>query len=428
MSLREIQIKLAPHEKLLRKLAMGAAVIAVLASWIPPMFKARGDFVNHWEFGRRLVAGEFIYANGLNLPYPPFWALFFAPLSMLPQRVAMPLFFIAGFAALVALFAILVSLTKKGFAAKPQSTFWIITAILVVLSRFVLRDLADSGANFVIVAATWGGIYYFIRGKKIAGGALLGFAIALKCTPLLFAGYFFLKRQWSAVFWTLAFAIMFFLSPIVVMGQKSYSEHMAYWKSTIVAGVSQKDPSVGVLGKDELANKSLRPMLARYLMQLPADHPGRARVKGYVDFLRLSSATANIIVKLVTYGSFLVIIGLFILRGAGMDSPVLLWECSIMSILMLLYSPITWGQHCVALIPAAYFIALRLDTGKPVARWIRWTLWAVVLLFLIVNRSILGGAISDLAESCHFITFCLIVIVAVSLAFWKEARNLPTES
>jgi hypothetical protein len=99
-----------------------------------------------------------------------------------------------------------------------------------------------------------------------------------------------------------------------------------------------------------------------------------------------------------------------------------------MNILMLLYSPITWGQHCVALIPAVYFICARYSTGKPVPRWITGTMAGVVFIFITVNRSIIGTTLSDLAESYHVITICMIALVAVSLAFWHEVKNSPAES
>ena len=206
------------------------------------------------------------------------------------------------------------------------------------------------------------------------------------------------------------------------------SKHISFWKGNVLAGVTQKDPSIGVLGPDELANKSLRPMLARYLMQLPADHPGRFPGAAHIDFLRLPPATANLIIKIVTLGSFLIIVWLFVRSPADLRSPAILWECAVMSILMLLYSPITWGEHCVALIPAVYLVCLRFSTGKPVPRWIKRTMAAVVFLLILVNRSLLGTWFSELAESYHFITFCMIALAAVSLAFWGKRGKSPTRT
>ena len=46
----------------------------LLTQWTITIIKPRGDFLNHREFGRRFLAHEFLYANGMNVPYPPAWA------------------------------------------------------------------------------------------------------------------------------------------------------------------------------------------------------------------------------------------------------------------------------------------------------------------------------------------------------------------
>src|SRR5262245_19697770 len=96
---------LKSHQKFWQRAAIAtlAIVLAIQASRL--VGKARGDFNLHWELGRRLVAGEFIYhdseagqrlrASGetdvdrpLDHPYPPFWALAHAPLTFMPMNVA----------------------------------------------------------------------------------------------------------------------------------------------------------------------------------------------------------------------------------------------------------------------------------------------------------------------------------------------------
>ena len=183
-----------------------------------------------------------------------------------------------------------------------------------------------------------------------------------------------------------------------------------------------------MLGPDDLGNKSLRPMLARYLMQLPPEHPGRFGGAAYVDFLRLPPQTANLIIKLATLASGIAVVWLFARSPAGVNAPGFLWECAIINILMLLFSPITWGEHCVALIPAAYLIALRFASGKPVRCWIQWKTAVIAFILIVVNRSIIGLWLSELAESYHIITFCIIGLAAVSFALWSESGKLAAPS
>ena len=403
-----------------------AAVVAAIVMAL--CIKPRGDFLLHLEFGRRLLHGEFLYANGMHIPYPPFWAMLFAPFSLLPPRVALPLFFAVGFLSLVALIRVVLQLALPHFSADKKQRAVIVAAVLLVLVRFVQRDLVDGGENLFLSALTWCGIWFIVRRKPLPGGALLGLAIALKCTPLLFTGYLVLKRQWGAALSTVAFAAVFFVSPALIQEPKSYAEHIAFWKNNIVTGLSQKDPSVGVLGPLELHNKALKPMLTRFLMRLPDGHPGRFPGAAHIDFLRLTPQATDVIIKIITLLSGLGVAWLFSRSSRELEGVSLIWECAIIGLLMLLFSPITWGQHCVAVIPAAVLIGLRLCSGKPAPRWIVWSLGIVAAVFIFLNRSIIGFAPSELLESYHIITFCLLSLVAVAFAFWSEGEKSAAAS
>ena len=402
------------HQARVRSLVTGLAAVVVLVQWIATMLKPRGDFSQHWEFGRRFLAGEYLYAGGLDVPYPPFLAMAYAPLSLLPLRVAKPVLFVFAIAALTAVVWILNTLSKRSLPLSHERLFWVVAATLLVASRFVLRDFADAGQNLVLLGLTWCGIYLWSLGRTVLAGASLGLAIALKCTPALFVLYFAWKRQWKVAGTALLFALTFTLAP--ALGQTSYAAHMQTWFDTVAQGVLQSNPSIGVLGPEELQNKSLHPALARYLMHLPPEHPGRFQGAGYVDFLNLPPRVAGIIIKVVMLFLLAAIAWLFRRPLDRRDDPALAWECAAVSLLMLLYSPITWGQHCVATIPALYLVIRSIATGHKFSHWMVWTLGLVGFLLLIANRSILGRDLSLLLESYHFLTLSVMALLIVVLS------------
>jgi hypothetical protein len=100
---------------------------------------------------------------------------------------------------------------------------------------------------------------------------------------------------------------------------------------------------------------------------------------------------------------------------------------------MLLFSPITWGQHCVAVIPACYFIsALFLARGQ-FPRWMVALLGVYILFVVVLSRDLVGRAHSLLLASYHVETFSILILLALviaaarmSLAEVKPAR--PGES
>jgi len=95
------------------------------------------------------------------------------------------------------------------------------------------------------------------------------------------------------------------------------------------------------------------------------------------------------------------------------DDPALVWECATVSLLTLLYSPITWGQHCVAAIPGFYLVIPSIASGRQLPRWTQWTLGVITFLVLFTNRSIIGRDLSLLLESNHLVTLSLVALLAV---------------
>lgn len=372
-----------------------------------------GDFKLHWEFGRRFLAGEFLYRGGHHLPYPPFWAMAHAPIALLPLPIAKALLFPLGVATVFFLLRLLrVMAESAGLLARPQA-FWAATLALVLAGRFVIRDLAELGVNTELVALTWLAIFLWRRGRDLPAGISLGLAIALKCTPAIFAGYFLWKRQWRMFAFSTLAALTFTLAPILWQGPMLYRQHMSFWLGNAWQGFGNPDPSRGVLGPEPVQNMALRPSLARYLMHLPADHPGRPSSSLYLDVLHFSPVAAGWVIK----GVLLLLLVWFLWwtrKAIGTrEAPRSLWECAALSILMLLFSPITWGQHCVALIPACYLISAAWLGRHQLPRWMLVLLGTYIVIVPILSRDVVGRNAALLLASYHLETLAIVGLLVV---------------
>jgi len=82
---------------------------------------------------------------------------------------------------------------------------------------------------------------------------------------------------------------------------------------------------------------------------------------------------------------------------------------------MILYSPISWGQHCVAAIPAVYLIVRSFISRQPQPCWLIWLFGLAAFILIIVNRSIIGRDPSVLLESYHLVTWSLIILLGILL-------------
>lgn len=425
------RIAASARESRWRRFVGSAGILVLLACAFRAIVRATdGDFKLHWEFGRRFLAGDFLYAGGMHLPYPPFWAMAHAPAALVPMPVAKALLFPVGVAALIILLRILRALARPAFHLHRRRAFWVATLTLLLASRYVIRDMAELGVNTALVALTWLAIYLWTHRRDFLGGMTLGLAIALKCTPAIFVGYFLWKRQWRMFAITCAAALLFTLAPILWQGPAAYRDHMATWSANAWRGFGNEDPSVGVLGPEPLQNMALRPALARYLMRLPAGHPGRAPHSLYFDVFNLTPAAAGRVIKAML---FVLLAGfLWWSRRAvvSRQDPRLRWEFAALAILMLLFSPITWGQHCVAVLPACYFVAALFVARGGLPCWMLTLLAAYILFVPVLSRDVVGRDLAILLASYHVETLAIIGMLAVVMGCARihASAMKPTDS
>jgi len=402
-----------------------AGIAAFLIQWTRLILSADqppGDFKLHWELARRMLEGEFIYAGGLDNPYPPFWGLAHIPFVTFSVTTAQCIAFPMFAAALAALFWTLNRLTRDRITLDHKTLFWVGAIPTLLAARFLIRDMLECGVNLALVALSWFAVYLWTRHRDRLAGLVLGLAIALKCTPALFLVYFAWKRQWKMLSSTLVAATAFTLSPVCWMGPTEFARAGDFWYRHSIRGLTSEDPSLGVLGQEHFQNISLRSSLGRFLMHIPPGHKARVEHPLYVDVLTLDPATAERLIQCM-----LLALGLVTLLqmqpqvdDRGADS--VLWECAIVSLLTLLYSPITWGQHCVAAIPALYLIMRTTFSQRMMPKWMEQLLLLYIGLVLVLNRAVIGQDLSRLLDSYHVTTWCLMGLLMICLGYHSRTQ------
>ncbi|MGH7192609.1 MAG: hypothetical protein ACREJM_03640, partial [Candidatus Saccharimonadales bacterium] len=178
-----------------------------------------------------------------------------------------------------------------------------------------------------------------------------------------------------------------------------------------------------VLGPETLQNLSLRPAIARGLMRLPAGHVARLEHAWYFDFLDLPPVTAGRIAK----AALLLLLALvaWLVRGPVVrrDDAAVLWECAAVGVLALLLSPITWYQHCVALVPPFYLLARTAASGARADRWDVSIAVLFVAVHLVLSRGLIGRDLTLLMASYHVTTWTLVAVLFATLAGRPVARE-----
>jgi hypothetical protein len=220
-------------------------------------------------------------------------------------------------------------------------------------------------------------------------------------------------------------AAAFSLSPVLWMGPAEYARAGKFWIVHARQSVGESDPSHGVHGPEPLQNISLRPSLARFLMHLPEGHISRLDHPLYFDFLNLRPRTAGLVVKGLMLALLAAVAWNFRRRPERRDELAVYWECAAVSVMILLFSPITWGQHCVGVIPAFYLIARTSSVRGGLPRWMNVALAVYVVCILGLNRAFVGRDISWLLDSYHVHTWCLLLLLAVTIGC--RARSVSAD-
>lgn len=407
-----------------RRVTLGVLGLIACIQMGRVLVEPRGDFHLHWRFGSRLVTGEYLYdKNGLDLPYLPFWAVAHAPLSFLPMHAAqiliLPIFAIAAFG----LFCVLRKVSAESWPLGERFAIWTAILAIVLASRFWVREILECGVNLALVALAWGAFWCWRKRRDWLGGSLLGLAIALKLTPALFLAWLAWKRQWKIAFATSLVAGGLFLSPLFFMsGEQFVSVHQVWWHHAS-RGLVAENPVQGVLGEESIQNVSLRPALGRFLVHLPEGHNARFDHPFAAQFLDLSPKTAGWVVRLLTAALVFAVAWQFRHSVGSREEASLVWEAGAVSVLILLLSPLTWGQHCVGVIPALYLLIRQGFHQKHLGRitWIWLSVYSVVILVL--NRSLIGKQGTYLLDSYYMTTWCLVGLLFLVLRSHHQERT-----
>jgi hypothetical protein len=171
-----------------------------------------------------------------------------------------------------------------------------------------------------------------------------------------------------------------------------------------------------------MQNMSLRPNLARLLTTLPPGVTDPPPQPG-LPLVHLSPAAAGWLIKAVMITLALAVAWKFRSPVSRRDDLTIAWECATISLAMLLYSPITWGQHCVGALPALYLL-VRTGFSRRRLPALAWgALSAFVVLVLLLNRGLIGrtATLSLLAFGAN--TWCLLALLAATVSMRNRAAE-----
>lgn len=294
--------------------------------------------------------------NGLPFTYPPFSGLVFAPFALLPAGAAKAVMLILNVVASGVLFTLIVVAVRGSWdRLRSWSAFCapmsvrsaavvVAAAALFIVSTPVRENLNHGQVNMILAALV--ALDILLPTTRWPRGVLVGLAVAVKLTPAVFIGYFFVTRQWRALAVSLGTAVAAFALAWLVMP----ADTVRYFTSTLL-------DTERIGGLAFASNQSIRGILERI--------PAVDSVGGVLWLIGVAVVLALAIVAIRV--------------GTTADDPVAALLAA--AFIGLLCSPVSWGHHWVWLSAAAVYFLVRWGTSGGVGNLIAGLAVAAVTVF-----------------------------------------------
>jgi alpha-1,2-mannosyltransferase len=324
------------------------------------------DFAVYVLGAHHLIDGQLYhvglpYSPYLPFTYPPFAALVFGPLALLPHRIAQLLWAAVNVASLLAIIALSLQAVRPDMD-RTRLMLWSVVLLGPACQLDPVRlTLYFGQINLVLCVLLLADLTTTLecRGRTLPRGVLVGVAAAVKLVPLVFIPYLFVTRQTRAAWTALATFVGISLAAAALDPAVSWS----YWTKYATDAARVGNPSF-------VLNQSLQ---------------------GTLD--RLTHRNVSV-VAVDVLGALVLVVGIALARWARQDSSPFL-GVMVCATTGMVVSPITWEHHLVWAVPILLWLALAYD--RPVGGSL-WAAMAAVVLWWAPLQHVPSGGTRELHE------------------------------
>jgi alpha-1,2-mannosyltransferase len=318
-------------------------------------------------------------------------------------------------ACIVALFRLAVELVygrPLTLAGRPGTIAFASAAVLgplVLSTRFLLGNLDRLQINMVILAACLLGVAWIVRGRRAAGGALIGFAAAVKVLPVFFLPYFAWKGWWRTLAAAVATGAAASLAPILVFGPERFVAYARHWIALSAGSWPVRK-----------GNQSVYAMVDRLYTH--------GAIFWSAAHKRLTASNDPVVASLV-YGLLAIVVLLFVVatrRGGRAPAPIAVpIEVAIVLTVTVLFAPLAWKHYFVFLL-LGQFVLWRAAFGDGVGldhadrRRVAWMVALSYVLTTLTVRGVVGKSLAQTLETMSAVTLGAFVVLGALL--WLRAH------
>ena len=363
---------------------------ALILIFIVIEYNRTGDFFVYLQAASDLFGSENIfkklYGNPPSLFYfgNPFLTTLLYPFSLLPIRIAALVWKLINLIALFRIFQLIDNRIFKPFLKKNQNVSAIVVlyvgSFFWVYSNFHLQQLTIIILFLCLEALN----QIFYQNRKWFGGILLGLALCIKITPIVFLPYLLYKLQWRSFISSIAIIVFAVLLPSLFLGWNSNLEIWDNW----LGALAVDDPNWAIFDMNNRKNHGIAAWLSTLFIADIQDNVVSLTHRRYL--IDLEQGTVKYLIYLIRVA--LVIFTLYFLknRKRSIEPLKLFWEWSYLFLVIPLFFPQQRLYNFIFLLPAfSYLILVQVQQYQTTK--INWKTILFSISILVFNLELLLG-------------------------------------
>ncbi len=340
-------------------------------------------------------------AKMLSYIYPPFLAIIFVPLSLLPPFMVAVLWYF--FNILSWFLCLIVGIKMLQDGNRPMDYLAYLLP-LVACARFFIHNLNYGQASIFLIFPAYCGLKLMENKKDIIGGLIFSVSLAIKFFPVIIIPYLLLKKRFLFITGAIIGIILWYvIFPSMVVGFDKNIQYMERWIG-IIKGIQSKE-SLDVTFS--FLNQSFRAALNRLFSNL---------YKNYFPYRKKLLETLEDVIHLAI---LTILISAATIKIAKIGELNQGYQIALTASILYLCIPFitfsAWKHHFVyMLMPycVAFFLWLR---GRLEHKWQRWFITASVVLCNL-NPILVGKSFSRLLHDLSVIILGILLLMIVLLS------------
>ncbi len=429
------EVMTAGREALLPQLSshryMILSAIGLFALAFPVFLRQSQDWESVYvPAAARLIHGQDIFQA--DFVYPPINAWMALPFVGLPHVPMRAIWYAINMTALAVLLVGAWRLSGGGrldglpaVSWREHAIFWVGVTCGICSC---LDALTNQQTDLVVAALVILGCNALLGAHDLRAAVWFGIAAAIKCTPLLWAGYLAWRKRWAAALLVALVAVGVNLIPDLTHPSKTSETHLGDWVSRFLMPMAERDHEFGTWHCGVGGNQSVAGLWHRWLLY-DAQWQGDDLL-GFRSDAHVAPAT----LKACSWGS------MFLLLGIGLacmwrnniekasDPYMVGLQFGMVLILMVLLSPHSSKPHFCTLLLPAFCVARAAFKGPD--RSLLALLGLALICAMVANKDLVGDWLYSWGKWYGSLAWCAVLLYAgccrVLLARHGVAAANPT--